>query len=98
MPTHPVRSMIRLICRRCKGTGEILNVAYEACRTMQSEEAKRYFYLDSDDIPDEVDDKPDGCAVQEKTVTCPQCDGQGVLEFDEEEWDLAVEPEEDEEG
>lgn len=90
--------MIRLTCRRCKGTGTIPNVAYEVCRTMQSHEAKRYFYIDQDESPSENNTKPDGCAVHEKTVTCPQCDGGGSLEFDEEEWELAVVPEEDEEG
>lgn len=90
--------MIRLVCRRCKGTGAIPNIAYEMCRTMQSHEAKRYFYLDSDDVPDEVKEMTNGCAVHEKTVPCPQCDGHGILEFDEEEWGVSVIPEEDEEG
>jgi RecJ-like exonuclease len=89
--------MIRLTCRRCKGTGEIPNVAYEACRTMQSEEAKRYFYMDQEHGTPEEADRSDGCAVHEKTVPCPQCDGHGFLEFDEEEWELSVVPEEDEE-
>ena len=88
--------MIRLTCRQCKGTGIIPNIAYEMCRTMQSPEAKRHFYFDYDDVPDEVN--PDGCAVHEQTVPCPRCGGHGFLEFDEEEWDLAVVPEEDEEG
>jgi hypothetical protein len=48
--------------------------------------------------PEEENEKGDGCAVHEKTVPCPQCDGEGSLEFDEEEWELAVVPEEDEEG
>jgi len=30
-------------------------------------------------------------------VVCPQCAGEGVLEFDENEWDLSVVPEGDEE-
>ena len=90
--------MIRLTCRRCKGTGTIPNVAYEVCRTMQSHEAKRYFYMNQEHNAEEAPEKGDGCAVHEKTVTCPQCDGEGSFEFDEEEWELAVVPEEDEEG
>jgi DnaJ-class molecular chaperone len=90
--------MIRLTCRLCKGTGVIPNVAYEACRTMQSQEAKRYFYINQEHNAEEANEKGDGCAVHEKTVTCPQCDGNGVLEFDEEDWELSVMPEEDEEG
>jgi RecJ-like exonuclease len=90
--------MIRLTCRRCKGTGTVPNIAYEVCRNMQSPEAKRHFYFDYDDVADEVSEGSDGCAVHEKTVPCPQCDGNGVLEFDEEEWELSVDPEEEEEG
>ncbi len=90
--------MIRLTCRRCKGTGQIPNVAYEACRTMQSEEAKRYFYMDQEHKPEETNEKGDACAVHEKTASCPQCDGEGSLTFDEDEWELSVVPEEDEEG
>ena len=98
-PSIPVKGMIRLTCRRCKGTGEVPNVAYEACRTMQSEEAKRYFYMEQEDAPEEEEEakEGDGCAIHEKTVTCPQCGGSGVLEFDEDEWELAVEPEEESE-
>ncbi|HVP24910.1 MAG TPA: hypothetical protein VMS81_02920 [Methanomicrobiales archaeon] len=90
--------MIRLTCRRCKGTGVIPNVAYEACRTMQSQEAKRYFYMNQEHETPGEDDRTNGCAVHEKTVTCPRCDGNGILEFDEEDWELSVMPEEDEEG
>ena len=90
--------MIRLICRRCKGTGAIPNIAYEMCRTMQSHEARRYFYMNQEHDSSEENDRSNGCAVHEKTVPCPQCDGNGVLEFDEEEWELSVVPEEDEEG
>jgi len=87
--------MIRLTCRRCKGTGTIPNVAYEACRTMQSHDAKRYFYMNQEHETSEESDRPNGCAIHEKTVTCPQCEGTGVLEFDEEEWELSVVPEEE---
>ena len=90
--------MIRLTCRRCKGTGKIPNLAYEVCRTMQSHETKRYFYMDQEHKPGEANEKGDGCAVHEKTVPCPQCDGTGILEFDEDEWELSVLPDEDEEG
>ncbi len=65
---------------------------------MQSPEAKRHFYFDYDDVPDEVGEGSNGCTVHEKTVPCPQCDGHGVVEFDEEEWELSVDPEEEEEG
>ena len=90
--------MIRLTCRLCKGRGTVPNIAYEACRTMQSQEAKRYFYLNQEHDTSEENDRTNGCAVHEKTVPCPQCDGNGILEFDEEEWEVSVVPEEDEEG
>jgi hypothetical protein len=63
---------------------------------MQSHDAKRYFYLNQEH--EEENNLSDGCAVHEKTVACPRCDGNGVLEFDEEEWELSVVPEEQEEG
>ena len=90
--------MIRLTCRRCKGTGTIPNIAYEICRTAQSHDVKRYFYFNREDVPREGDDQGNGCAVHEKTVPCPQCEGEGSLEFDEDEWELTVVPEEDEVG
>ena len=89
--------MIRLTCRLCKGTGTIPNIAYEMCRT-NSPGARRHFYYDYYEVPDEVGEGSNGCAVHEKTVPCPRCDGNGSLEFDEEEWELSVIPEEDEEG
>jgi hypothetical protein len=65
---------------------------------MQSHDAKRYFYMNQEHTPGEENEKGDGCSVHEKTAICPQCDGEGSLEFDEEEWELTVVPEEDEEG
>jgi len=90
--------MIRLTCRRCKGAGTIPNIAYEVCRTMQSHDAKRYFYMNQEhDSSSDEGDRTNGCAVHEKTVTCPRCEGTGVLEFDDEDWELAVISDEDEE-
>ena len=89
--------MIRLTCRLCRGTGTVPNPVYEACRTIRSPEARRHFYFDYDGEPDQPEEGSDGCAVHDRKVSCPQCLGHGVVEFDEEEWELSVIPEEDEE-
>ena len=49
--------MIRLTCRLCKGRGTVPNIAYEACRTMQSQEAKRYFYMNQEHDTSEENDR-----------------------------------------
>jgi len=92
---------IILTCKRCKGTGVIPNERFEICKSLKSEETKRHFRLhtEAEEIEDEQEDAGFEAECGEPpTVTCPQCDGEGVLEFDENEWDLMVVPEDDEAG
>jgi DnaJ-class molecular chaperone len=89
---------IILTCKRCKGTGVVPNERFEICKSLKSEEAKRHFRLHTE--TEEIEDEPEDAGVEAEcgeppTVACPQCDGEGVLEFDENEWDLLVVPEED---
>ena len=83
--------MIVLTCRRCRGSGEVPNLQYEICQKMTSQSARQHFCIPG---TDECEDAEEwvrlGCA-HEKTLPCPVCGGEGVLEFDEDEWDLSVE-------
>jgi hypothetical protein len=91
--------MIVLTCRRCRGSGEIPNLQYEICQKMTSPSARQHFCIPgTDDCHDAEEWVRLGCA-HEKTLPCPVCGGEGVLEFDEDEWDLSVqEGEEGDEG
>ena len=91
---------IILTCKRCKGTGVIPNEKFEICKTLKSEDTKRHFRLHTE--AEEIEADQDGAATEAEcgeppTVSCPQCDGEGVLEFDEDEWDLLVVPEDEDE-
>ncbi len=87
---------ILLTCKRCKGTGVVPNERFEICKSLKSEETKRHFRLhtETEEIEEEQDDDTgvEAECGEPPTVTCPQCDGEGVLEFDEDEWDLVVVP------
>ncbi len=92
---------ITLTCKRCKGTGTIPNEHFEICRALNSEAVKRHFriHAQAEDLENgEVDDSAEAVCNESPTLPCPQCDGEGVLEFDEDKWDLLVtkEGEEDE--
>jgi hypothetical protein len=92
---------IILTCKRCKGAGTVPNERFEICKSLKSAETKRHFRLHTE--TEEIEDEPqDGGGEAEcgepPTVACPLCDGEGVLEFDENEWDLLVVPEEDEDA
>jgi len=91
---------IILTCRRCKGTGIIANEHFEICKALKSDEARRHFHVhakterlesDSDEalIAAECGESP--------TISCPRCNGDGTLEFDEEEWEIAIVPMEENE-
>ncbi|MDD1646055.1 MAG: hypothetical protein LUP93_07115 [Methanomicrobiales archaeon] len=90
--------MIVLTCRRCKGSGEVPNLQYEICQKMTSAAARQHFCIPG---TDECEDAEEwvrlGCA-HEKTLPCPVCGGDGVLEFDEEDWDLSIDEDDGEEG
>jgi hypothetical protein len=91
---------ILLTCKLCKGTGVIPNERFEICRVIKSEEVKRHFRLHTE--TEEIEEEPDEAGIEVEcgeppTVRCPRCDGDGVLEFDEDEWELMVVHEGDEE-
>ena len=81
---------IVLTCRRCKGTGTVPNPKYEMCRTLKTKELQRYFRMSTPDEPEETDNMIRSECGEPKEDTCPVCEGDGVLEFDEKEWDLCV--------
>jgi hypothetical protein len=89
-----------LTCKRCKGTGVVPNEHFEICKALRSEETKRHFHVHAQTEELEAENDNAGWEAicgEPPTVSCPQCDGEGVLEFDEDEWDLLVVPDEGEE-
>jgi hypothetical protein len=89
--------MIRLTCHRCRGSGEVPNEQYEICQSLKNEQVQRYFRMKTGEEgePEENVLQDGGCEMA-RTVGCPVCDGEGVLEFDEEDWDLRVIDDEEE--
>jgi hypothetical protein len=71
------------------------NEKYLLCKTMKSQEARKYFGL-SDDEEREPSEEwiRTGCGLDEN-VTCPVCEGAGKLEYNDEDWELTVIPNED---
>ena len=89
---------IILTCKRCKGTGVIANEHFEICKALKSEEAKRHFHVHAKTEMMESDADTALMAAEcgeSPTVSCPQCDGEGILEFDEDEWKIKIVPDED---
>ena len=89
--------MMILKCRRCGGTGLIPNDTYEICKLVKSEEARRYFGIAADDEGDPASEWVRTQCGPEETVTCGACNGAGMIEFDDEDWELIVVAEEDDE-
>jgi hypothetical protein len=82
--------MIILTCRRCKGSGSIENDQFRICQELKSHEVKKYFHMSMGDTTGEGEDQQDGCNRVPERIECPDCDGAGVLSFDEDEWDLRI--------
>ena len=92
---------ITLTCKRCKGTGTIPNEHFEICRALNSEEVKRHFriHAQAENLENHADDDTmEAVCGEPSTQPCPQCEGEGVLEFDEDKWDLLVTTEKEEEA
>ena len=86
---------IILTCRRCKGTGIIANEHFEICKALKSDEARRHFHVHAKAERLESDaDEALGAAEcgESPTIPCPQCNGEGILEFDDDEWEFTVIP------
>ena len=84
---------IILTCKRCKGTGIIANEHFEICKALKSDEARRHFHVHAKTEMMESDGDDALMAAEcgeSPTVPCPQCNGEGVLEFNEEEWEIKV--------
>ena len=89
-----------LTCKRCRGRGVVPNEYHTVCQSHKSEELKRHFRMHAvaGDLEDGELDSPLEVECNEPPmVTCPQCSGHGIIEFDEEEWDFRVEPDIDDE-
>jgi DnaJ-class molecular chaperone len=82
--------MIILTCRRCKGNGSIENDQYRLCQEIKSHEIRKYFHMPMDVTTRENEEPRNGCNGVPEYVECPDCDGAGVLSFDEDEWDLQI--------
>ncbi len=90
---------ITLKCKHCKGTGEVPNEQFEICKGLKSDELKRHFriHVHAEDLEDGTqDDLREAVCDEPPTQPCPQCNGEGVLTFDEDAWELVVSG--DEEG
>jgi hypothetical protein len=91
---------IILTCKRCKGTGLVANEHFEICKALKSDEARRHFHVHAKAERLESDAEEALAAAEcgeSPTITCPQCNGEGSLEFDDDEWEFTVVPVEDDE-
>jgi hypothetical protein len=91
---------IILTCRRCRGTGIIANEHFEICKALKSDEARRHFHVHAKAERLESDAEEALAAAEcgeSPTMSCPQCNGEGSLEFDDDDWDLTVVNEEENE-
>jgi RecJ-like exonuclease len=84
---------ILLTCRRCKGTGFIANEHFEICKALKSDATRRHFHVHAKTERLESDKEEALVAAEcgeSPTMECPQCNGEGTLEFDEDRWDVTV--------
>lgn len=91
---------IILTCKRCKGSGIIVNEHFEICKALKSDEARRHFHVHAkaERLESDADEALAMAECGESpTVPCPRCNGEGTLEFDEDEWEIAVVNDEDNE-
>ena len=87
---------ILLRCRTCKGTGEIPNKEFQICQELKSHDTKKYFHIPTEDeIVNHDSNEPNGCNKIPEKIPCPTCNGEGVLELDEEDWDIRIVADED---
>jgi hypothetical protein len=85
-----IPDMIILQCRRCNGTGKIPNEQFRICQEL-TPETRRYFHIQTENIIDDEDEtQHDACRNIPEKITCPACEGMGIITFDEEEWELRI--------
>jgi hypothetical protein len=86
---------IILTCKRCKGTGLVANEHFEICKALKSDEARRHFHVHAKTERLESDAEEALAAAEcgeSPTISCPQCNGEGILEFDDDDWEFTVVP------
>ncbi len=89
---------ILLTCKRCKGTGTIANERFRIYSALKSDEVKRHFqvHAKAERLESDGDEGPMMAECGESPeIECPQCNGEGVLEFDEEGWEITMVPPDD---
>lgn len=89
---------ILLRCRNCNGTGEVPNEEHLLCSELKSHRVKQYFHIPTEEEIASDDVPPDACNGAPETIPCPVCEGNGTIEFDEDEWDLQIIADEEETG
>lgn len=91
--------MILLSCRNCKGTGVVPNEEHRLCEALKTHDIKKYYHIPTEDEVDpDQDVPPDACHEVPETIPCPVCEGNGTIEFDEDEWDLRIVADEEDAG
>lgn len=91
---------IILTCRRCKGTGKVVNDHFEICKALKSDAARRHFHVHAktEMLESDADEALIAAECGESpTIICPKCNGEGSLEFDEDGWEISVVPRGDDE-
>lgn len=89
--------VILLICRKCNGSGKVTNEDYQVCMNASSDAIRKYYHIhlhsdgENHSIPE---NEYADCQNIPQTMTCPVCDGDGILEFSEEDWQLKIESDE----
>jgi len=89
---------IILTCKRCKGTGIVTNEHFQICKALKSDEVRRHFHVHAKAERLESDQDEALLAAEcgeSPTISCPQCNGEGALKFDEDAWEMTVVPTED---
>ena len=78
--------MIKLKCKRCNGEGYVPNPDFEACRSPDVRaEIGLYQEGDCEHCPEYLHDS----CQEGEYVKCPNCNGNGFMEIDEDLWDIS---------
>jgi len=79
----------------------IANEHFEICKALKSDEARRHFHVHAkaEMMESDADKALMSAECGESPVaTCPQCNGEGTLEFDEDDWEIKVVPDDTDTG
>jgi len=78
--------MIKLKCKRCNGEGHILNPYFEACR---SPDVRAEIGLCKEGDCECCPEYYYKLCQKGEFVECPNCNGNGFIEIDEDLWDIS---------